>query len=62
MVTYLVNKKKELRPRIIMGAFNAVLEAADPMIEQGTIETITPEFAERVLSESLIESGEEEED
>lgn len=41
----------ELKPRAIMQAFNIVLAEADPQIEAGEIQVISPDFAKMVLSE-----------
>jgi len=49
-------QQASLLPRILMHAFNAVLEAADPLIEGGELGSITPEFASKVLSEYVIVS------
>jgi hypothetical protein len=46
-----VSKKDELRPRVIMHAFSAVLQEADPRIEAGEIKTISVQFATQVLTE-----------
>lgn len=46
-----VGSKGELRPRAIMNAFNAVLEAADPQMENGKMHIIDPAFAMQVLAE-----------
>jgi hypothetical protein len=43
----------DLRPRAIMNAFNAVLEAADPQVEKGKMRVIEPAFATRVLAEYI---------
>ena len=42
-------KKAELKPRTIMQFFSAVLEEADIMIENGSLDVITPAFAQDVL-------------
>lgn len=47
-------KSTELRPRIIMHAMNAILEAADSLMEQKTLTRIGREFAETVLREYVI--------
>ena len=44
-------RKDELKPRSIMQAFKTVLEEADPQIEAGEIQVISPEFAKGVLAE-----------
>jgi hypothetical protein len=46
-----VASKGELRPRKIIHAFNAVLEAADQPIMKGTVQAIDPIFASKVLAE-----------
>lgn len=48
VVSYL-SERTSLLPRTIMHAFNAVLEAADPLIEAGEMSTIAPEFVREVL-------------
>ena len=55
-----IQKKDELKPRSIMQAFNAVLQEADPQIEAGEIEIITPEFARRVLADYIVLKDSEE--
>jgi hypothetical protein len=57
----LLAKKSELRPRIIMHAMHAVLEAADPLIEQKTLARIDRTFAEVVLRDYIIVANTEEE-
>lgn len=49
-----ISKKEELKPRAIMHAFNAVLQEAEPMIEAGEMDSVTPEFAARVLSDYVV--------
>jgi hypothetical protein len=56
-----IQKKDELKPRSIMQAFNAVLQEADPKIEAGEIDIITPEFARRVLGDYIVLKDSEEE-
>ncbi len=46
-----VGKKDELRPRVIMHAFNAVLQEADPKIEARGMSAIASDFAKRVLTQ-----------
>ena len=46
-----IQKHDELKPRAIMQAFNAVLQEADPQIEEKEIEVISPELAKQVLAE-----------
>jgi hypothetical protein len=43
-----------------MHAFNAVLQDADPKIESGEIESISPEFARHALAEYAVLSDNEE--
>lgn len=54
VVISFVKGRTELRPRAIMHAFNAVLEAADAKIETGELKIIDGEFAERVLAECIV--------
>jgi hypothetical protein len=49
-----VANQEELKPRAIMHAFNAVLEAADRRIENGEMKSIPVEFAQSILSEYLV--------
>jgi hypothetical protein len=49
-----VQKKDELKPRSIMHAFNAVLQEADPKIEAGEMDTISSEFARRLLADYIV--------
>jgi hypothetical protein len=37
-----------------MHAFNAVLQEADPKIEAGEMDTISPEFARRALADYIV--------
>ena len=46
-----IQKKDELKPRAIMQAFNAVLQEADPQIEAGDIQKISPSLTKKVLEE-----------
>ena len=55
-----IQKNDELKPRSIMQAFNAVLQEAEPKIEAGEIEIITPEFARRVLADYIVLKDNEE--
>jgi hypothetical protein len=55
-----IRKKGELKPRAIMEAFNAVLEVADPKIENKEMSIINPEFAKRVLATHISFSADEE--
>jgi hypothetical protein len=47
-------KKGDLRPRIIMHAMNAILEAADSLIEKQSMLQIDRDFSESVLREYVI--------
>lgn len=53
--------KTELRPRVIMHAFDAVLSHAEWMIEQRELDVITSSVAEEVLKDYVIFSLEEDE-
>jgi hypothetical protein len=53
VIAYLA-KRSDLRPRIIMHAMHAILEAADSQLEQKKIEVIDRNFAETVLREYVI--------
>ena len=55
-------KQTDLRPRVIMHAMNAILEAAEPSIEQGKLKQVDSDFARRVLDEYVIVSDPESED
>lgn len=44
----------ELKPRGIMHGFNAVLQEAEPLIEQGTLDIICTDFAKEVLRDYVI--------
>jgi len=55
-----IQKKDELKPRSIMHAFNAVLQEADPLIEVGEMDVVSPEFAHRVLADYIILKDNEE--
>ena len=46
-----IQEHDELKPRAIMQAFNAVLQEADLAIERGTIDVVSPSFAETVLAD-----------
>lgn len=52
-------KKAELKPRTIMQFFNAVLEEADIMIENGNLDVISPIFARDVLKDRVFLDQEE---
>ncbi|MEX2128245.1 MAG: hypothetical protein WD871_08390 [Xanthobacteraceae bacterium] len=58
VIKYLA-ERTQLRPRIVMDAMNAVLEAGDALIEQGSLTHIDDKFAERVLKEYAILTNEE---
>ena len=45
-----IRKHDELKPRAIMQTLNSVLQEADPKIESGAIQAVTPEFAKHVLA------------
>lgn len=49
-----LSKKIELRPRMIMHAMNAVLEAADSRMEDGSLKEIDKSFAQEVLKEYVV--------
>jgi hypothetical protein len=53
VISYLA-KMGDLRPRIIMHAMNAILEAGDSQIEKEVIARINRDFAESVLREYVI--------
>lgn len=55
-------QQSELRPRMIMHAFNAVLAIAEPLIEAGTLSHITPAFAKEALAEYTVVSGDDQDD
>ena len=56
----IIQKQEELKPRSIMLAFGAVLQEAELLIEQGKLETISPQFAQNVLKEYVPTSDNEE--
>lgn len=56
-----VHAKGELKPRSIMQAFSAVLEAADLPIESRQFASVSPEFAKGVLANYTFVSKDEEE-
>jgi hypothetical protein len=60
-VEYLATRT-ELRPRTLMHAFNAILEAADLEIEKGKMDVISPEFTKKVLADYVIVSDDEDEE
>ena len=51
-----------VRPRFVMDAFNAVLEKADPQLEDGKISSISAGFAKAVLQEHVIVADKQEDD
>jgi hypothetical protein len=52
-----IAKDAELRPRTVMQVFGIVLEAADPLIESGTLASITPDFVADALKDVVIVSA-----
>lgn len=56
-----IRKAGDIKPRSLMQAFNAILEEADPAIEQGQMTVISPDFARKVLSERVVLTNENEE-
>lgn len=52
-----IQSGEDLKPRSIMLAFGAVLQEAEPLLEQGQITDISSEFAARVLREYVRASG-----
>ena len=59
IINIIQEKKVELKPRTIMQFFNAVLEEADIMIENGNLDVITPIFARDVLKDRVFLDQEE---
>ena len=58
-----VSKKRELRPRVIMNGFNAVLQEADTKLERGEMTVISSDFARATLSQYVtLDSDSDEED
>ena len=58
-----ISKKRELRPRVIMNGFNAVLQEADTKLERGEMEVISTDFARAALSQYVtLDSDSEMED
>ena len=49
-----VEKQGEIKPRAIMQAFDAVLEEADPKIEVGDMDVISPGFAQDALAGRVV--------
>ncbi|MEW5939335.1 MAG: hypothetical protein AB1750_06725 [Chloroflexota bacterium] len=49
-----IQKRDELKPRSIMHAFNAVLQEADPQIESGKMESVSPQYARDVLANYVV--------
>ncbi len=50
-VLEIIERHEELKPRSIMLAFGAVLQEAEPLIESGRIDSISTQFAARVLDD-----------
>ena len=48
-----------LKPRALMQAFDGVLDAAEPLLQRGELQTIDPEFAKDVLREYQVVSPKE---
>ena len=46
-----IQQNKELKPRSIMQTFNAVLQEADALIEENTLDNISSQFAQKTLKE-----------
>ncbi len=61
IIQYLAGRT-ELRPRALMHAFNAVLEVAEAKIQAGTLDVITPSFADSVLGQYVVLTDAEEEE
>ena len=57
-----VQAQGELRPRLVMQAFSAVLESADLQIEARTIDSVSPDFAKHILDSYTFVSKDEETD
>ncbi len=57
-----LHKKTQLRPRMIMHAMNAILEAADSRLEEKSIDAIAKSFAEETLREYVILQDRDDED
>jgi hypothetical protein len=55
-----IQQSEELKPRALMHALNAVLQEADPVLEAGEMQEISPEFAKRVLTKYVRTTGVEE--
>lgn len=48
-----VRRSEDLKPRSLMHAFNAVLQEADPLLQAGTISSVSADFARPVLAEHV---------
>jgi len=57
VLDFIQQNKTELKPRILMQAFGAVLEEAEALVERGEIQSIEPGFARKVLQERLFHEG-----
>lgn len=55
----IIIKKAELKPRSVMQFFDTVLRGAEPQLERGEIEVITPDFAKDVLKDRVFLDQEE---
>lgn len=53
VIKIIEGKKDELKPRRIMQYFKAVLEEAEPQIENGTMKTIDTNFVKQILKDRL---------
>ena len=54
-----VGSDGELKPRALMQAFDAVLGAAEPLLQTGELQVIEPGFAQDVLQDYQVVSPEE---
>lgn len=59
LVVERVGADAELKPRALMQAFGAVLEAAEPLLQTGELQQIEPGFAREVLSDYQVISPDE---
>jgi hypothetical protein len=57
-VAIVQSKVKELRPRVIMQAFNAILEVAEPLIQSGKISCIDENLVAKILSDREFQNPE----
>jgi len=55
----IIIKKAELKPRSVMQFFDTVLREAEPQLERGEIEVITPDFAKDILKDRAFLDQEE---